>query len=126
MKKDDVFYLKLAYLIFAGVVAYTLSKAFVTLGVQTGWSERYADLFTPVSGLASLVLGGLATFWLARDAERHEYFLASIAEIRKVTWPSFPDTKRMTIVVCVVVAIFSLILAAFDLVWGQVLGIMLA
>ena len=126
MKKDDAFYLRLAYIIFAGLIAFTCSKAFVTLGVQTGWSERYADLFTPISLIVSLAIGIGITFWLSMDAERHEYFLASIGEIRKVTWPSFPDTKRMTIVVCIVVAIFAAILAVFDLVWAKLLGIILA
>lgn len=126
MKKDDAFYLRLAYIIFAGLVAFTCSKAFVTLGVQTGWSERYADLFTPISLVLSLIIGIGVSYWLSADSERHEYFLASIGEIRKVTWPSFPDTKRMTIVVCVVVAIFAAILAVFDLVWAKLLGIILA
>ncbi len=126
MKKDDAFYLRLAYLVFTCVVAYTLYKALGTLGIQTGMSERYDEIYAPISMGASIVLGLLSGYWLRRDHERHEYFLASIGEIRKVTWPSFPDTKRMTIIVCVVVAVFAAILAIFDLLWAKILGMMLA
>jgi len=126
MKKDDAFYLRLAYLIFACIVTYTLYKAFGTLGVQSGLSEKYDEIYAPSTMVASILLGVGSLLWLRGDHERHEYFLASVTEIRKVTWPSFPDTKRMTIVVCVVVAIFAVILAIFDLLWAKLLGLMLA
>lgn len=125
MQKDDAFYLRLAYVIMAGIVAFTSYKALLAIGLQTGLSERYDDLFQPVSLVVALVIGALSTFILAKNKERHEYYLASIAELRKVTWPSFPDTRRLTIVVCVVVGIFAAILAAFDLIWAEVLGTIL-
>jgi len=43
-----------------------------------------------------------------------------------VTWPSMPDTRRMTLIVCVVVGIFAVILAVFDLVWAKILGLLIA
>ena len=125
MKKDDAFYLRLAYVIFAGLVAYTAYKAAGTLGVQTGLSEKFDELFQPISLVFALAVGALSTYLLAKDSERHEYYLASVTELRKVTWPNFPDTRRMTIVVCVVVGIFAAILAAFDLIWAELLGIIL-
>lgn len=125
MKKDDAFYLRLSYVIFAGVVAFTSYKAAQTLGVETGLSERFDEVFQPLSLVLSLAVGGLSAFLLSSNKERHEYFLASIAELRKVTWPGVMDTRRMTIVVCVVVGIFAVILAAFDLIWAEVLGIIL-
>lgn len=126
MNKDDAFYLRLAYLAFICIVAFTLYKAFGTLGVQTGLSERYDEIYSPSSIGLSILLGLVGMYWLRSDRDRHDYFLASIGEIRKVTWPSFPDTKRMTIVVCVVVAVFAVILAAFDFIWAELLALMLA
>ncbi|SME87979.1 preprotein translocase subunit SecE [Pseudobacteriovorax antillogorgiicola] len=125
MKKDDAFYLRLAYVIFAGLVAFTSYKALETIGVQTGFSEKFDELFQPASLIVALLIGAGTSLFLSRDKERHEYFLASVGELRKVTWPSFPDTRRMTIVVCVVVGIFAAILAAFDLIWAELLGIIL-
>jgi preprotein translocase subunit SecE len=45
-----------------------------------------------------------------------------IAEVKKVVWPSRKDTTAMTIVVCVMVLISSLIISAFDLVSGYVVN----
>lgn len=125
VKKDDAFYLRLAYVIFAGLLAFTSYKALGTIGLQTGLSEKFDELFQPISLVLALLIGGLSTLVLSRNSDRHEYYLASVAELRKVTWPTFIDTRRMTIVVCVVVGVFALILAAFDLLWAEVLGIIL-
>jgi preprotein translocase subunit SecE len=126
MNKDDATWLRIGYVVFAGLVAFTLWKASQTLGIQTGWSDRYSEFYSPVASLISLVLGALVSLWLAKDQDRHEYFLASVGELRKVTWPSLPDTRRMTVVVCVVVGIFAAILALFDTLWSKILGTILA
>ena len=125
MKKDDAFYLRLAYVVFAGLLAFTLYKALGSVGVQTGFSEKFDELFQPASLILALIGGAATVLVLARNKERHDYYLASVGELRKVTWPGFLDTRRMTIVVCVVVGIFALVLAAFDLIWAEVLGMIL-
>ena len=125
MKKDDATWLRICYVAFACIVAYTTWKAMGSLGIETGWVERYNEWFPLASTAVSIVVGILVTFWLAKNAERHDYFLNSIGELRKVTWPGFLDTRRMTIVVCVVVGIFAAILAVFDLAWAKLLGTML-
>ena len=43
-----------------------------------------------------------------------------------MTWPTAPDVKRMTLVVCVVVAVFAVILAGFDMIWAKALKLLLA
>ena len=125
MNKDDSYWLKLAYVAFAALVALAIYKAFGTAGVQTGWTDRF-DWYQPVTTAASLALGVGAAFLLASNKDRHEYFLAAIGELRKVTWPSMPDTRRMTVIVCVVVGIFAVILAIFDFIWAKVLGLLIA
>jgi preprotein translocase SecE subunit len=125
MNKDDSYWLKLAYVAFAALVALAFYKAFGTLGVQVGWADRF-DWYQPVTTAASLALGIAAAFYLSSNKERHEYFLAAIGELRKVTWPSMPDTRRMTVIVCVVVGIFAVILAIFDFIWAKFLGLLIA
>jgi preprotein translocase subunit SecE len=125
MNKDDSYWLKLAYVAFAALVALAFYKAFGTLGVQAGWLDRF-DWYQPVTTAASLALGVAAAFYLGSNKERHEYFLAAIGELRKVTWPSMPDTRRMTVIVCVVVGIFAVILAIFDFIWAKMLGLLIA
>ncbi len=41
-----------------------------------------------------------------------------IAELRKVTWPSFQETRYLTIVVAIVAVAMGLFLGAVDLVFG--------
>ncbi|WP_322817905.1 preprotein translocase subunit SecE [Tepidiforma sp.] len=41
-----------------------------------------------------------------------------IAELRKVTWPSFQETRYLTIVVAIVAVVMGLFLGAVDLLFG--------
>ncbi|MFK7825018.1 MAG: preprotein translocase subunit SecE [Oligoflexales bacterium] len=121
MTKDDATWLNICYIVFAMIVAYIVYKASETVGLQLGLAERYDEWFPFASRLCSIVIGGGAALWLRSDEDRREYHVSAIGEIRKVTWPSVPDTKRMTIVVVVVVAIFSVILSLFDIAWSKIL-----
>jgi preprotein translocase SecE subunit len=124
MSKDDATWLNVAYVCFFLLVAYMGYKAVETLGIQTGWMERY-EWFTYVTSVGGFGIGAAATWYLRADKERHQYLLSSITELRKVTWPNWPDTKRMTIIVCVVVAIFAVILGLFDMAWQKALALLL-
>jgi preprotein translocase SecE subunit len=44
-----------------------------------------------------------------------------VAELKKVTWPSYPDVVRATGVVLICIAIASLVLAGFDLAFGRMI-----
>jgi preprotein translocase subunit SecE len=125
MSKDDAAWVNVAYVVFFLLSSFVFFKALETVGVQTGWSERF-EWYGPAQVGLGLLLGGAVTALLRKDHEKYEYFLASIGELRKVTWPSWPDTKRMTIVVCVVVGIFAVIVSIFDLFWAKALKLLLA
>jgi preprotein translocase subunit SecE len=124
LEKDDATWLNVGYVVAGALVALALWNAIEMTGIQTGWQDRYDSWFPYFKNIAA-VFGGIASaMWLRSDKDRHEYFLASIGELRKVSWPSALDTRRMTIVVVVVVGIFAVILSVFDLVWGNVLGML--
>ena len=125
MSKDDASWLNVAYMVFFAILAYVFYRISDTLGIQYGWVERY-EWYSYLSVIVGLVGGSLATFWLRQDPQRKDYFLASIGELRKVTWPSWPDTKRMTVIVCIVVGIFAVIVSIFDLIWARALKILIA
>jgi preprotein translocase subunit SecE len=125
MKKDDAFYLRFCYAAFGFVVFFVFSKAFETVGLQTGWAERFYEWFSVATTAVSLVVAVLALWYLIQDKERHEYFLSSIGELRKVSWPTAVDTRRMTVIVCVVVFIFAVILAIFDEIWAFILKLVI-
>lgn len=126
MGKDDATWLKIAYGVFAIIVFYTSLQAGETVGIQTNWADRYSEWFPAASAVVSLGIAAFSIWYLNHQAERRDYFLASIGELRRVTWPGFPDTRRMTIVVCVVVGVFAIILTVFDFIWSEALKWLLA
>lgn len=125
MNKDDAYWLRVCYVVFAAIVGYTAWKAAGTLGVQTGWSDRF-EWFPTAGAVAAIALAAAGTWYLAHEKERHDYFLAAIGELRKVSWPSAIDTRRMTTVVVIVVGIFAVILFVFDLIWSKIFGFLLS
>lgn len=124
MSKDDATWLNVAYIAFGALAAFFFYKAAELIGIQTNLAETW-DWYNLTSTVLALVLGLLLTLWLKSDPERHDYFLASIGELRKVTWPSWPDVKRMTVIVCVVVGIFAVIVSVFDIVWARTLNLLI-
>jgi preprotein translocase subunit SecE len=125
MQKDDATWLNIAYLCTVALIAFVFWKAFTMLGIKFGWQNGNEAWFPVVVTLGSIALGVLITFLIRHDSERHEYLLSSIAELRKVTWPTWENTKKLTLVVCIVVAIFSVVLTIFDLVWAKILKLLL-
>jgi preprotein translocase SecE subunit len=124
MGKDDATWMKICYVAFALIVAYVAYKLIETLGIQFGWSERY-EWFAPVHNIAALLVGAGTSVWMYANTDRREYHLAAVGEVRKVVWPKFPDVKKMTLIVVVVVSIFAVILTIFDVVWSKVLQFIL-
>ena len=115
MTKDDITWLNICYVACTLVFIYVAWKAMQSVGIFTGWSDDYSRWFVSIAGSLSVAVGIFAIYYVRSKQENHEYYLASIAELRKVSWPTWPDTKRMTVIVVIVVGIFSAILAVFDL-----------
>lgn len=119
MGKDDATWLNICYAIFGIIVAYVGYKAIFTVGLQQGWTERYDEWFPTINVIGAMLVGAGCVYWLQSDNQRRDYHESAIAEVRKVAWPSPEDTKRMTIIVAVVVAVFAVILTIFDVVWSR-------
>jgi preprotein translocase SecE subunit len=121
MSKDDATWLNIAYVMFAILMAFIAYKAIAGLGIQYGWIERYDEWFPTANNLGAIVIGGATAIWFRSDVNRREYHLSVVTEMRKVTWPTMDSTKKMTLIVAVVVAIFSVILSLFDIAWLKIL-----
>jgi len=126
MPKDDATWLNFFYVAVAAISAYVFYLAIYTTGIHTGWVERYDQWYPAANNLAAVVLGGLTALWFRAGKQRHEYLLSAVGELRKVSWPTMLDTRRLTIIVCIVVGIFAVILAGFDYVWAKLLGLLIA
>jgi preprotein translocase subunit SecE len=49
----------------------------------------------------------------------------TIGELRKVTWPTVPEARRLTYIVLIVVAATSLLLGFLDLVFSRLIGLLI-
>lgn len=125
MSKDDVTWLNVGYIVFFVIVSYVAYRALETFGVQLGWIERY-NWYQFVQVLGGVLAGGVSLYSLRMNNDRHEFLLSSIAELRKVMWPTWTDTKRMTMIVCIVVGIFAVIVSIFDVIWARALRMLIA
>ena len=54
------------------------------------------------------------------------YFRETSAELRKVTWPTRQEARRLTTVVVIVVAVTSAALGLFDFGFARLIGLIVA
>ncbi|OYQ87991.1 preprotein translocase subunit SecE [Wohlfahrtiimonas chitiniclastica] len=100
-------------LLLAGIFGYyylmdtKLALAFVSLGV--GVVLFLATFLTSVTG-KNLIL----------------FFKESRIELRRVVWPSWDETKKMTLMVLVVMALFLIFLLLSDWILGGIVSFLLA
>jgi preprotein translocase subunit SecE len=126
MQKDDATWLRTALAVTLLIIAFVFWKALMFTGLKSGLLEQNEAAFNVGSVIASAFISALIVWLIVRNQERHEYLLASVGELRKVHWPTWENTKKLTGVVVVVVAIFSAILTMFDLACAKILKLLLA
>ncbi len=124
MAKDDATWLNVSYVAFALLSGFFFFQAVQLVGVQTDWIEKY-EWFAAAATVLAAAFGIGLTIYLKSDKDRHEYLLSSITELRKVSWPTWADTKRMTLIVVVVCGIFAVIVGVFDVIWAKALNLLL-
>lgn len=71
-----------------------------------------------LSHLLAMILAITAAIWLRRSEKVHTYAMEVGSELSKVTWPTWKDTKRATMVVIVTTVVIASILGLLDLAWG--------
>ena len=72
-----------------------------------------------VNGIG-IVIGAVATWLLWRHRQTQQSATETVAELRKVTWPTRKETSQATVVVIVTVIIASIVLQIFDAIWSRV------
>ena len=76
-----------------------------------------AALLWRILGLLLCLAAGMGiAFTTAQGREFWGFVQGSQIELRKVVWPTRQETNRMMLVVIIAVLVFSLMMAAFDLV----------
>ncbi len=64
----------------------------------------------------------LTFYILVRHQKMNTLMEDVVSELKKVTWPGREEVVRSTIVVMICIMICSLILGAFDVIWGKSIG----
>ena len=80
---------------------------------QTSSTETVAAIRTRTSR-SSNPLGFIKRIW-------PRFIVDIVSELRKVTWPTFSETRYLTIVVAVVAIAVGLFLGGFDLLFGWII-----
>lgn len=121
MVKDDRYWVHVFYVCGFLIAFYVMYQVFQAVGLYTGWVEKYVQWYSLVATIGGGIFGCLIMWNYIRLPSRRQHHESVIAELRKVTWPGLEDTKKMTWVVVVVVAFFSVVLGLFDFVWSWAL-----
>lgn len=87
------------------------------LPLPADWVVSPSDLIAAAVGIATFVV-------LLRSEKVNTFVNEVITELSKVTWPNRKETVLSTGVVSVLVAICSLILFGFDMLWGAMVRIL--
>jgi preprotein translocase subunit SecE len=117
-------WVSIGFLLAGIVLAIVLSKA---LGGLLAWL-RISDfaligtMVTLSTVIAWVVAAGLA-FWFWRN-EKYNGLANEVAqELKKVSWPTWVETRAATVVVIITTIIVSMILWMFDAIWSGLTGL---
>ena len=69
------------------------------------------------SSIIGLAIAAAVGLFLWTNEKYHDTSLEIAAELRKVSWPSLPETRAATIAVIVASVIAALLLGFFDVAW---------
>ena len=95
----------------------------VVSGVGGNWYFQAESLFVRVGALLFVVGLSILIIWNSRKGQEIVSLLReSRSEVRRVVWPTNQETNQTTLIVLVIVLIFSLILWGLDSLLGWVIS----
>jgi preprotein translocase subunit SecE len=112
-------YVQLMYIVGFMIGAYVLV-------MTTDWVWGYFQKPDPIK-IFSVGIGvaGLLTYLVWRHRPTQQSASETVAELRKVTWPTRKETSQATVVVIITVIIAAIFLQIFDAFWSRVTGYIL-
>ncbi len=112
-------YVQLMFLAGGMLLAYLMVQ---TTDWIWGYFEKPPRMYVNIVGI---LLGGMGTWLLWRHRQTQQSASETVAELRKVTWPTRKETSQATVVVIITVIIASIFLQIFDAFWSRVTGYIL-
>jgi preprotein translocase SecE subunit len=107
-----------AQVVLAAAVWWALGNAFA-LVYRTTHLRQFTPFGVADSQWIAFALVGAAFIYTLRNAMAQEFANDVFNELRKVTWPSWKETRQSTLVVIVTVFVVGMILGGFDLMWAK-------
>jgi preprotein translocase subunit SecE len=104
-----------------GILLYVVLGAFFSALLELfGTSTNVAVLGSNfrLGHLLAMLTSTAVAIALRRNERVHAYAMDVCSEIAKVSWPTWKDTKRATIVVIVTTLVIAVILGVLDLLWS--------
>lgn len=121
MDKTNQKILTVSFAIAGALLGLTLSLLIGAFSGIFGWMANLAGQDWFRHGLP--VAAGFALFLILQFNSRTlRWGDEVVSELRKVVWPSRKDVTAMTIVVCVMVIVSSIVISSFDVISGYVLN----
>jgi len=113
-------YVNLSFVVIGLLLYVILGEFFASVFGIFGSSVNFAVLGSKfrLAHLLALAASAGVAIWLRRNDKIHGYAMEVGSELSKVTWPTWKDTKRATLVVIVTTLILSGILGLMDVIWG--------
>jgi preprotein translocase SecE subunit len=115
-------YVNLSFVAIGLILYVVLGELFSALIEIGGSSANFAILGSNfrLGQLLAMAASITVALLLRKNEKVHEYAMEVGQELSKVTWPTYKDTKRATIVVIITTLVIASILGLLDLVWGAV------
>ena len=97
--------------------------ALVAAGIGGNWYFQSESLLLRVCALVAIIGLSVVTIWNSRKGQEIISLLReSRSEVRRVVWPTNQETNQTTLIVLVIVLIFSLILWGLDSLLGWIIS----
>jgi len=109
------------YVFAALILGIFLEKVLGVAFSYVRWNDRQVlgDLtVSDLAGYACYALAGAAALLTWRNVRAHTVSLEVAGELKKVTWPSFRETRAATVAVVVATFVAAAVLGFLDLFWG--------
>lgn len=110
-----------SFVVISALIGFTVGLLIDVFAGSFGAVARVTDSDMVRHGVP-VVVGVLLFAYLQFQQKNVIWADEVVTEIRKIVWPSGRDTKFMTIVVCVMVLISSVIISSFDFVSAYVIN----
>jgi preprotein translocase subunit SecE len=105
-------YVHIAFAVAGILLGFVLINLFVLIGGAVGWSTSVLGF--DVWSTAAVVVTAVVTITMWRREKVFGFVFEVAEELKKVTWPTYEETRTATWVVIAMVAIFSVGLGIYD------------